>query len=207
MPDPHEDVTALLTRVSAGNRDAWNKLLLVVYKELHALAHGAMSKRRPGRTLQTTALVHEAYIRLVKDKNERWKNRAHFFGVASRAMRNILVDKYRSMMAAKRGLGRQPVSLNNVIGRGQELAAADNPFKDWEALDRALTKLGSEACHKRKCTIVELRFFVGLTHKEAAEVLGVSPATVKRDWEFTRTWLCREMRKTGFDEYGAEQQG
>ncbi len=201
-----EDVTALLADVSAGKADAWNRLLAVVYQEFHYLARKAIRKGRPGQTLQTTALVNEAYIRLVKSKEERWQNRAHFFNVASRAMRNILVDAYRRKKAAKRSGGKQPFSLSELDGIDEALTCPDNPFHDWEALDRALDKLGTDERHRRKCTIVELRFFVGLTHEETAEILGVSPVTVKRDWEFTRSWLYREMSEAEQDERGTEQE-
>lgn len=201
-----EDVTALLAGVSAGKKDAWDKLLSVVYREFHYLARKAMRKGRPGQTLQTTALVNEAYIRLVKSKEERWQNRAHFFRIASRAMRNILVDAFRRKKAVKRGNGKHPLSLDELNGIDEALTCRDNPFTNWEALDRALDKLGAQECHLRKCTIVELRFFVGLTHEETAEILGVSPVTVKRDWEFTRSWLYREMSEAESDERGTEQE-
>jgi len=193
MIEPSRDVTTLLAEVSAGNTDAWDALLKVVYRELHSMAHVAMRQERRGQTLQTTALVNEAYLRLVRDKGERWRNRGHFFSVAAKAMRHILVDRYRAMKAAKRGGGQHPLSLEQLDESQQELECVQNPFNDWEALDKALNKLGEHACHRRKCTIVELRFFVGLTHTETAEVLDVSAATVKRDWEFTRAWLRREM--------------
>jgi RNA polymerase sigma factor (TIGR02999 family) len=196
MSDPSKDVTALLTDVSAGKEAAWNRLLSVVYQELRALAHGAMRKARPGQTLQTTALVHEVYLRLVRDKEERWKNRTHFFSVAAKAMRQILVDKYRSWKALKRGQGQGALSLNEVEGWVHELGKEQTMLHDLEALDEALNKLESRPKNQRKCTIVELRFFVGLTYKEIAEVLGVSMATVTRDWEFTKAWLFQELSGT-----------
>lgn len=192
-----EDVTALLSGISAGKDDAWNKLLSVVYRELHAMAHSAMRQERPGNTLQTTALVHEAYMRLVQGHDASFENRAHFFSVAARAMRRILVDRARSRKAVKRGKGEKPLPLDKVEVGGGQATAPENLFEDLDALDRALDKLGEQAAHKRKCTVVELRFFVGLTHEQTADVLGVSMATVARDWEFTRAWLFREMKLTG----------
>lgn len=203
MPHPADDVTSLLAGVSAGKRDAWDRLLSLVYRELRSLARGALRDVRPGQTLQTTALVHEAYIRLVKNKAERWENRVHFFHVASRAMRHILVDSYRRKKAVKRGTGETPKPLEAV-----DLLApsgSDTSFADWEALDSALDKLSADESNRRKCTLVELRFFVGLTNREIAQVLDVSLATIKRDWEFTRTWLYREMNKAGFDGRSTEQ--
>jgi RNA polymerase sigma-70 factor (ECF subfamily) len=193
MSEPLENVTALLNDVSDGNEAAWNRLLAVVYHELHTMARGTMRRARPGQTLQTTALVHEAYMRLVKDKQERWNNRSHFFGVAAKAMRQILVDKFRRWKAAKRGKGQDAVPLDLVEGFIQESDDRVMRFHNMEALDRALTKLEAQPEYKRKCTVVELRYFVGLTYKETAEVLGVSLATVTRDWEFTRAWLFQEL--------------
>jgi RNA polymerase sigma factor (TIGR02999 family) len=194
MSKPTEDVTLLLEAVFAGDQDAGRKLFSIVYRELHALAHTAMRREIPGNPLQTTALVHEAYIRLVQYKDERWENRAHFFSTAARAMRRILVDEARSRKAAKRGYGHCPVPLDELKEPGQKEEAQD-PFEDLEALDRALDKLSAQESHKRKCTVVELRFFVGLTLEQTADVLAVSIATVKRDWEFTRAWLRREVNR------------
>ncbi len=194
MPDHPEDVTTLLLGVSAGDENAWNRLLSVVYRELHTMAHSAMKGEPSGHTLQTTALVNEAYLRLVRDRDRGWENRAHFFSVAARAMRRILVDKARMRRAIKRGEGRRPLSLDAT---GKPLSDCQDLFDDLEALDRALDKLGAQPAHKRKCTLVELRFFVGLNMNQTAEVLGVSPATAARDWEFTRAWLFREVEKGG----------
>jgi len=193
MAEQRANVTALLADASSGNQGAWNRLLKVVYRELHAMAHRAMRKERPGHTLQTTALVNEAYMRLVGGSDQGWENRSYFFSVAATAMRRILVDRARSRKAVKRGKGRRLLSLDDVNGVEPEKAEAGALFDDLEALDRALDKLGSRPVHKRKCTIVELRFFVGLTVEQTAEVLGLSTATIARDWEFTRAWLHREM--------------
>jgi RNA polymerase sigma factor (TIGR02999 family) len=193
MSAHEQEVTALLADISAGKEAAWDRLLELVYQELHTLAHGALQKGRPGPTVQTTALVNEAFLRLVRDRQERWSNRTHFFSVAARAMRQILVDEFRRRKAAKREERSRRVPLEAVDlpvtqGEGPEALLAD-----LDALDRALDELGKQERHRRKCTVVELRFFVGLTFKETAEVLGVSMATVTRDWEFTRAWLLRHM--------------
>ena len=194
MPDLPEDVTLLLEAVAAGDRHAGKELFTIVYRKLHALAHAAMRKERPGHTLQTTALVHEAYLRLVPEKDKGWTNRAHFFGTAATAMRRILVDEARKKKAAKRGLGLRPLSLDALSESEQEVAPYDDPFGDLEKLDHALEKLKTLTGHERKCTVVELRYFVGLTLEETAEALDLSLATVKRDWECTKAWLLREMR-------------
>lgn len=194
MPDSPEDVTLLLEAAAAGDRRAGEALYGAVYQKLHHLAHGAMRRERPGHTLQTTALVHEAYLRLVREKEEGWKNRSHFFKAAATAMRRILVDEARKKKAAKRGLGRRRLALDALSETEQEATKVPDPFEDLEALDRALEKLGSVAGRERKCSMVELRFFAGLTLEETAEALDLSLATVKRDWEFTKAWLLREMR-------------
>lgn len=203
MTEPTGDVTALLQGISAGNRNAWNALLSLVYRELHKLAHESLRRLRPGQTLQTTALIHEAYMRLVKNEDARWTNRDHFFKVAARAMRQILVDEYRRRKAAKRGLGMKPLPLEEMDEPAVEFDGQEHPLYDLEALDGALKKLEAYPEHNRKCTLVELRFFVGLTHKETAEVLGVSAATVARDWEFTRAWLYQELSGAGDDVHGS----
>lgn len=200
MSNIPENVTALLQGVSGGNQTAWNRLLSVVYRELHVLARGTMRRARPGQTLQTTALVHEAYMRLVKDKEERWNNRTHFFSVAAKAMRQILVDRYRRWSAAKRGKGKAAIPMDQVEGLVQQKDDKVVHLHDLEALDRALSKLEQKPEHQRKCTIVELRYFVGLTYKETAEVLGVSEATVVRDWAFTRSWLYQELSGANGDD-------
>jgi len=191
----------MLSDISAGKPGSWNRLFAVVYRELHALARKSMSKEHPGQTLQTTALVHEAYMRLVRDRKERWQNRSHFFGVAARAMRRIMVDRARTRKRIKRGAGKRPVSLDAANGLSKGCEGCYDLFADLENLDTALTKLGAMPEHQRKCTIVELRFFVGLTHEQTAEVLGVSGITVKRDWEFTRAWLWEEMKEKGSEAF------
>jgi RNA polymerase sigma factor (TIGR02999 family) len=130
-------------------------------------------------------------MRLVQNKDERWQNRRHFFSTAATAMRRILVDEARRRKTAKRGSGRTPVTLDELKLVDPDSGA--DPLENLEALDKALDRLGSQVEHERKCTVVELRFFVGLSLEQTAEVLDVSIATVKRDWEFTRAWLSREM--------------
>ena len=180
-----EEVTELLIDWSNGDRNALDKLLPIVYKELRRLAAGRLRNERTIHTLQPTALVHEAYLRLVDCGNIHWRNRAHFFGVAAQLMRNILVDHARTHSAEKRGGDRERVSLEDLpeISKGEEV--------DLMALDEALTRL--EAIDAQQSRIIELRYFGGLTIEESAEVLNISPATVKREWSLARAWLHREM--------------
>jgi len=194
VQDSQEDVTQLLAAISVGDQYAKKRLFSVVYGELHALAHSSRRNESPECFLQTTDLVHETYVRLVRDGDVRWQNRAHFFGIAGRAMRRILVDEYRKKKRVKRGEGRHSLPLDELRDRDHGVAPTAIPFEDLDALDLALDKLGSFAKHRRKCTIVELRFFVGLTLDQTAEALDISRATVKRDWEFTKAWLHQEMQ-------------
>jgi RNA polymerase sigma factor (TIGR02999 family) len=157
----------------------------LVYDELHRLAHHYMSGERAGHTLQTTALVNEAYVRLIDWKNVRWQNRAHFFGVSAQLMRRILVDFARSHGYEKRGGGTRPVTLDDTA------FVVDSKGTDMVALDDALNALAE--LDARQSRVVELRFFGGLTNEEAAEVLKVSEATVRRDWSLARAWLHREL--------------
>lgn len=203
MSSPSQEVTDLLEAVTLGDEDAFTRLFTVVYDKLHQLAHAAMRKERPGITLQTTALVHEAYLRLVKTKDLKWQNRAHFFCVAARAMRRILVDRARSSKTAKRGGGRDPLPLEAIQKIGWGIAPSDDPFEDLEALDGALEKMGLDESQKRKCSVVDLHFFVGLTFDQISEVLNVSVGTIYRDWEFTRAWLRRELERSARGGNGA----
>jgi len=157
----------------------------VVYEELRRIAHQHMRKERPGHTLQTSALVNEAFVRLVDQSEVQWQNRAHFFGIAAQMMRRVLVDYARSRGYAKRGGNARQVSFDEVAMVPQERAA------DVVALDDALTSLA--AIDSRKSQIVELRFFSGLSIEETAEVLAVSPGTVMRDWTLAKAWLRREL--------------
>jgi RNA polymerase sigma factor (TIGR02999 family) len=184
MPEPNAAVTRLLVRWTEGDKQALEDLLPLVYDELRRLARRYLHQERPGHTLQSTALVHEAYLRLV-DQNVSWQNRAHFFGIAAQMMRRILVDHARSRSAAKREDGACRVTLD------EGLVALKQRDLDVVALDDALTNLGKIDPQQSK--IVELRFFAGLSIEETSEVLHISPATVKRDWAMAKAWLHREM--------------
>jgi RNA polymerase sigma factor (TIGR02999 family) len=183
-PSPHE-VTQLLVDWSNGNQAALDRLMPLVYEELHRLAHRYMNRERPGNSLQTSGLVHEAFLKLVDQRNVRWQNRAHFFGIAAQLMRRILVDYARNRQYAKRGGNAYQVSLDEGLIVSEERGA------EVVALDEAL--VGLAAIDSRKSQIVELRFFGGLSIDETAEVLGVSPGTVMRDWTLAKAWLRREM--------------
>jgi RNA polymerase sigma factor (TIGR02999 family) len=183
-PSPGE-VTQLLVDWGNGNKAALDRLTPLVHEELRRLAHRHMRQERPNHTLQTTALVNEAYVRLVDQRNLHWKNRAHFFSIASRLMRRILVDLARAHYGAKRGGGAPRVSLDGVAIASTERAA------ELVALDEALTRLAE--IDERKSKVVELRFFGGMSVEETAEALGVSPITIKRDWSTAKAWLYREI--------------
>jgi RNA polymerase sigma factor (TIGR02999 family) len=181
------EVTEFLLAWSQGEQAALQKLIPLVHAELSRLAHHYMSGERTDHTLQTTALVNEAYLRLVDSSQVRWQNRAHFFAVSAQLMRRILVDFARSRNYLKRGGGAQQVMLDDamLISKGPDI--------DVVALDDALSALS--AVDPRKAQSVELRFFGGLTEEEAAEVLKVSPETVRRDLRLAKAWLLREMDK------------
>jgi RNA polymerase sigma factor (TIGR02999 family) len=181
---PHQ-VTRLLKEWSEGDETALEQLMPLVYDELHRLAHQHMRREKPGNVLQTSALINEAYLRLVDEPQIHWQNRAHFFGIAARLMRRILVDEARKRNSAKRGGATIHVSLQDAMTVPQEQAA------NVVALDDALKSL--EAIDSRQSVIVELRFFGGLSIEETADVLKVSPGTVMRDWTFARAWLKSEM--------------
>jgi RNA polymerase sigma-70 factor (ECF subfamily) len=178
-------VSLLLRAWSAGDRNALNRLTPIVYDELRRLARTYMRRERPGHSLQTTALVNEAYMRLVDYKHMRWQNRAHFFAVSAQLMRRILVDHARRHNL-KRGRGRQFVPLDEVAMVG------DDRVQDLGALDDAMKAL--EQLDARKARVVEMRFFGGLSVEEMAGVLKVSPITVKRDWRGAKAWLYRELK-------------
>ncbi len=185
MAQTSQNVTQLLIGWSNGDREALDALLPVVYEELRKQAANYLRRERVGHTLQTTALIHEAYLKLVDQKNVHWQNRAHFFGIAAQLMRRILVDHARTKKRAKRGGSNIRVSFNeaNVLAPSQNL--------DIVALDEALERLSE--IDEQQSRIVELRFFSGLTVEETAEVLAISPATVKRDWSMAKAWLHREI--------------
>ena len=182
-----QDVTRLLGQINAGNPDAIAELVPLLYKDLRRMAAYYLRRERREHTLQATALVHEAYLRLMDQKEVHWQNRSHFFGVAAQLMRRILVDYARSHQAAKRGGPLPKVPLDHIVALSKE--GAD----DLVALDETLTRLA--AVDAQQARIIELRVFGGLTVEEAAELLGVSPATVKRDWSMAKAWLTRELRK------------
>lgn len=189
MSNPPEGLTRLLGEVSAGNEQAAAQLFAVVYDELRRLAASALRGERPDHTLQATALVHEAYLRLADEPQARWENRAHFLAVAARAMRRILVDHARGRNAQKRGSGAARFSLEDI----EAIAPEPNDHLDLVILDQALARLS--VIDPRQGRIIELRFFGGLTVEETAAVVGASPRTVKRDWHLARAWLKREMAR------------
>jgi RNA polymerase sigma factor (TIGR02999 family) len=183
-PSPKE-VTQLLVSWRNGDQHARDELIPLVYQELHRLAHQYMSRERPGHTLQTSALVNEAFLRLADQRDVQWQNRAHFIGIAGQMMRRILVDYARNRGYAKRGGSALQVSLD------EELIVSEERSAEVVALDDALESLAR--LDERKSRLVELRFFGGLSIEETAEVLGVSPGTVMRDWTLAKAWLRREM--------------
>ena len=189
MPsDPSSPVTDLLARWRNGDREALDALMPQVYEELRRLARHYLRQERSDHTLQSTALVHEAYVRLLGQNPPEWKNRAHFFGIAARLMRQILVDHARSHHAAKRGGAALKITLSDAI------AGTKAKNLDVVALDRALNNLAQLS--QQQSQIVELRFFSGLTIEDTSEALGISPATVKRSWTAARAWLFREMSRS-----------
>ena len=182
-----QQITKLLVDWGKGDEAAFERLMPLVYDELHRMARAYMRRQPSGHTFQTTELIHEAYLKLAKQDGQDWQNRAHFFGVAAKAMRHILVDYARSKTSEKRG------------GSGRKVAFDDNKDVSAErpdeivALDDALRQLA--ALDERKSRVVEMKFFAGLKIEEIARVLNISPETVKRDWQFSKTWLFRELSR------------
>jgi RNA polymerase sigma factor (TIGR02999 family) len=189
-----EDITQLLRAWTAGDESALEMLTPLVYRELYRLALHYMGREREGHTLQATALINEAYLRLIEWKNVQWQNRAHFFGVCAQLMRRILVDYARSRRYAKRGGGAVPVSLEEVT------PAAEDRFAALMEIDLALQRLS--VIDARLARVVELRYFGGLSVEETAEVLKVAPITVIRQWNFARAWLLRELAGTTKNDAG-----
>jgi len=185
--DVPTDVATLLAELDVGNDKAAADLVVLLYSELRKLASGYLRRERSDHTLQTTALVHEAYLRLADQREVRWKNREQFLGVAAQLMRRILVDHSRSRDAQKRGKGFERVFLEEAAGVSKGKAT------DVVALDEALTRLAE--FDPQQSRLVELRFFGGLSIEEAAGVLGVSRTTVKRSWNLSKAWLARELRR------------
>jgi len=179
------EATLLLTAVEQGDPRAAERLLELLYEELRRLAASKMAREIPGQTLQATALVHEAWLRLVGSQNPRFENRAHFFSAAAEAMRRILIDRARQKLRIRHGGSLERVDLD-----GQDLAA---PAEDEQlvAIHEALDNLAR--CHPVQAEVVKLRYFVGMTNEETAEILGVSVATVKNYWTFARTWIFKEI--------------
>jgi RNA polymerase sigma factor (TIGR02999 family) len=186
------EVTQLLLAWTDGDKQALEALMPIVYRELHRLARRYMAGERVQHTLQASALVNEAYLKLIDVDRVQWQNRAHFFGVSAQMMRRILVDFARSRNYQKRGGGAQQVTLN------EELIPSSGNRNDLAALDDALKSL--EAIDARKVRVVEMRFFAGLSVEETAEAMQVSPETVMRDWKFAKAWLQRELKKSKDDE-------
>jgi RNA polymerase sigma factor (TIGR02999 family) len=184
--DPQE-ITKLLEAINHGKQDAWQSLFSIVYAELRRMARAKMARESPGHTLQPTALVHEAYIRLMTDEEFHWKNRAHFFSTAAEAMRRILIEHARKKRSQKRQGNRQKIDLEETM------VLQEPRLDELMILDTALTRL--EAQDRQMSDILKLRFFVGMTVQETANALGSSPRTIDRQWAAARTWLYREMRK------------
>jgi len=184
--DERADITGLLRELSQGRRDALDRLIPIVYEELRRIAHGQLRREHTGHTLSTTGLVHEAYLKLVNIHQVEWRDRAHFFAMAARLMRRILIDYARGKRREKRGGDAVQVQLTDAFDVPGPVAV-----EDLVALDEALARL--EAQSERQCRVVECRCFAGLSLEETAHALGISVATVKRDWDFSRAWLNREL--------------
>ena len=186
-PQQNPDITRLLVAWGNGDGRAFDDLAPVIYDELRRLARSYLRRERPDHTLQSTALVHEAYIRMIDQREVNWRNRSHFYGVAAQMIRRILVDHARARHAQKRGEHSPKLSLDDALGvqAGRDL--------DLVALDDALNALAQ--IDARQSRIVELRFFAGLSNEEVAEAMHISPATVKRDWTAARAWLKRELTR------------
>jgi len=184
-----ENVTELLQQWQDGDQEALDRLLPLVYDELRRQAHRYLRRERANHTLQTTALINEAYLKLVDQRAVQWQNRAHFFGIAAQAMRRILVDYARTKNREKRGGAIPDLPLDEVL-----LVAATGQSIDLLALDEALTRLA--LIDEQQARVVELKYFSGLSIEETAEALGISPATVKRDWQMAKAWLRHELAQT-----------
>ncbi len=185
MQQPPENITELLASYGRGDKESLDRLMPIVYEELRRQAARYLRREQPGNTLQTTALIHEAYVRLVDQRNTQWQNRAHFFGIAAQMMRRILVDHARAKKRVKRGGSEIRVSLSDAT------VAAKEQDLDVVALDAALERLA--LIDEQQSRVVELRFFSGLSVEETAEVMGISKSTVKRDWSMAKAWLHREL--------------
>ena len=191
MAQPQQDVTMLLAEAKNGDPEAISRLLPLVYAELRKLARGYMNRERGDHTLQPTALVHEAYLKLLNNPPDEWENRAHFFGIAAQVMRQVLIDHARGHSREKRGAGQNPLSLEDV------LAFAPERSSDLLSLDESLRRLTD--LDPRQGKIVELRYFGGLTVEETARVMGLSPKTVKREWSMAKAWLYGDLKQNHGD--------
>ena len=191
LPRQHHEITQLLFEWSSGNQAALDKLYPLVYDELHRIARRYMKRERKGHTLQTTALINEAYVRLVDQKHVRWENRAHFFAISARIMRRILIDHARHYARAKRGGGANRVSLDETAivanDRAAELVQLDEALKNLADIDF------------RRAEVVELRYFGGLSNEEIGMVLRISANTVTRDWNMARAWLYQQLTGSEID--------
>jgi RNA polymerase sigma factor (TIGR02999 family) len=187
MKSAPADVTRLLLQWSSGQEQALERLVPQIHGELRKLAASYLRKERPDHTLQPTALVNEAFLKLIDQRSVKWQNRAHFFGIAAQAMRRILVDHARARLAGKRGgdMHKVPLDAGNLVGPAVDI--------DLLALDEALTRLA--ALDPQQSRIVELRFFGGLTMEETAEVMRISPATIGREWRIAKAWLSAELAR------------
>ena len=187
-----EQLDDLVERSQAGDSDAAEELMPVVYDELRRIAGAYMRRERPGQTIQPTALVHEAYLRLLKDKKQDWQGRTHFLAIAATSMRQILVERARAKQTGKRGGGRERITLEEgrLVDGDEEVSGGDVAL-DLLAIDEALERLA--AIDPQQARVVELRFFGGLTIEETAAAVDVSPATVKRHWTIAKAWLRREV--------------
>ena len=188
MPEPNSELTQLLIKYSDGDKTALSQLLPQIYNELRKISSRYLRDEYQNHTLQTTELVHEAYIKLMGGQNLSWQNKAHFFGIAAHSMRQVLVDYARKKKSLKRGEGKANISLDEVY------EISENSDEKILALDEALKRL--ESVEERSSKIVELRYFSGLTFEETAEVLNISESTAKRGWNFAKAWLYREMSTT-----------
>lgn len=186
MPDTGDDVTRLLGQLSAGNQDVADKLVPLIYDELRRIAGAQMRGERSSHTLQATAVVHEAYMRMAGEQKIEWQSRAHFFAIAAKTMRRVLLDYARQRHAERRGGdGARKVDID------AELLIADDRLEDVVAMDRVLARLTEMDPEQGR--MVELRFFAGLNVEETAEAMGISPRTVKREWRLAKAWLHREL--------------
>lgn len=199
MSLPSSEVTSLLVQVQEGQDGAWDRLITRVHAELRGMAHNQFRKGGDSSLLQTTALVNECWIRLGDGEAASFENRAHFFSAAATAMRRVLVDEARRRHAAKRGEGGLRLSITEaepfLADQGKEWGA----LEEVELVDLALERFASHPTHAKHSKVVELRYFAGLTIEESARVLGVAPATVKRDWDYARAWLRREILRMSRD--------